>query len=61
MEGWLSRCKYSRYCRDYNPQNVMCLGEDNNRFCTTACQFRFYNEDHGVDEDSVNIEAKLRT
>jgi hypothetical protein len=34
----------------------MCLGEENNGQCPAACQFRFFNEDHGIDDESVHIE-----
>ena len=35
----------------------MCLGEEGNSLCPAACQFRLFNEDHGIDENSIHIEA----
>jgi len=52
-------CKFARYCRHHNPKNNMCMGEENNTQCTAAWQFRLYNDDHCIDDESVNIEAKF--
>jgi hypothetical protein len=35
----------------------MCLGEEGNSLCPAACQFRSFNEDHGIDENSIHLEA----
>jgi hypothetical protein len=35
----------------------MCIGKVDNGSCPTACQFRLFNEDLGINEESLNAEA----